>query len=193
MADQRALLVLDMVNEIVHPDGKFAALGWAAQVAERDVIAKTAAAIGQARSASVPVIYVAVGFSPGYPEWPALSPVFGGAKEYQALELGSWGTAIHAAIAPREGERVVIKHRVSPFFGTPLDVLLRTMGVSELLLGGVATDFVVLAAARDGHDRDFRIVVLEDCCAAADPAVHEAAVTLLKGTAEVADSTAALG
>ena len=82
---------------------------------------------------------------------------------------------------------------MSPFYATFLEVLLRTQGVEELLLCGVATDHVVMATARDGHDRDFSIKVLEDCCAAASRERHEAAILVLDGVAEIAISTEVFG
>lgn len=189
--EKQALLVLDLMNEIVHADGAWAKLGYGygAQAEERDVVPKTARAIERARAAGIPVIYVTVGFTDDYAEWPSGSPVFTDAgKEAGLLRLGTWNQDIHEALAPRKGEVLVTKKRVSPFYATFLEVLLRAQGIKDLLLCGVATDHVVMATARDGHDRDFKIKVLEDCCAAASPERHEAAITVLDGVAEITDS-----
>ncbi len=80
--------------------------------------------------------------------------------------LGSWGTQVHDDLRPEPGESIVVKHRVSPFYGTNLDLLLRKRSVDTLLLAGVSTDLVVLSAAREAHDRDYRVEVLEDATAA---------------------------
>jgi nicotinamidase-related amidase len=190
-ARRQALLVLDLMNEIVRADGAWAKMGYGygPQAEERDVVNKTARAIAQARDRDIPVIYVTVGFSPSYAEWPKNSPVFTEAgKEAGLLQLGTWGQQLHPDVAPAEGERLVTKKRVAPFYATDLELLLRNQGIEELLLCGVATDHVVLATARDGHDRDFTIVVFEDCCAAASPERHAAAITVLDGVATITTS-----
>jgi len=190
--EKQALLVLDMMNEIVRADGAWGEMGYGygPQAEERDVVEKTVRAVERARAAGIPVIYVTVGFSKSYAEWPSDSPVFTEeGKRDGLLQLGTWGQEIHEALAPREDEVLVTKKRVSPFYATFLGVLLRTQGTEELLLCGVATDHVVMATARDGHDRDFRIKVLEDCCAAASQERHEAAIVVLDGVAEITTST----
>ncbi len=190
--EKQALLVLDMMNEIVRADGAWGEMGYGygPQAEERDVVEKTVRAVERARAAGIPVIYVTVGFSKSYAEWPSDSPVFTEeGKKAGLLQLGTWGQEIHEALAPREDEVLVTKKRVSPFYATFLEVLLRTQGTEELLLCGVATDHVVIATARDGHDRDFRIKVLEDCCAAASQERHEAAIVVLDGVAEITTST----
>jgi isochorismate hydrolase len=50
---------------------------------------------------------------------------------------GSEGAAIHAAAAARDGEPIVVKHRISPFVGTDLETLLRANGIDTLVLAGV--------------------------------------------------------
>ncbi|MGW6361325.1 cysteine hydrolase family protein [Streptomyces sp. NPDC055092] len=175
----KALLVLDLINEIVHPDGKYAADGYHEQAVERHVIQHTADAIARARAAGIPVIYVVVGFTEGYPQWPAASPVFEKTRSDKRLLLGSWATQVHDALAPMPGEPVVAKHRISPFHGTNLEVLLRTQGIDTLLLTGVSTELVVLTTAQAAHDRDYRVQVLEDATLASDSEIHEAALKVL--------------
>jgi nicotinamidase-related amidase len=82
-------------------------------------------------------------------------------------------TAVHAAIAPEPGDIVVRKTRVGAFSTTDLDERLRALGVDTLLLAGISSSGVVLSTVRDAADRDYRIFVLEDCCADRDPDVHD--------------------
>lgn len=190
--ERPALLVLDLINEIVHPDGKYAADGYGAQARERGVLERTAEAIRRARAARIPVIYVVVGFSPGHPEWPAGSPIFEKAKDDDRLVLGTWATRVHDALAPRPQEPVVVKHRISPFHGTNLEVLLRTAGIDTLLLTGVSTELVVLTTAQAAHDRDYRVRVLEDATLAGDAEIHEAALKILSRISTVTTVAEAL-
>jgi len=91
---KQALLVLDMMNEIVRADGAWAEMGYGygPQAEERKVVEKTARAIQNARADGIPVIYVTVGFSESYAEWPSESPVFTDeGKKARLLRLGTWG------------------------------------------------------------------------------------------------------
>ncbi|MFD3546485.1 isochorismatase family cysteine hydrolase [Streptomyces sp. NPDC058655] len=192
MARRPALLVLDLINELVHPDGKYAEDGFCRAVAERGVLERAATAIERARLAGIPVIYVVVGFSPGYTDWPASSELFASARDGDRVVLGTWGTQVHDALKPAEGEPIVEKRRVSPFYGTHLDVLLRNLDVNTLLLTGVTTDLVILSTARDGHDRDYHVEVLEDATATDTREAHEAALALIARTATVSSVDQAL-
>lgn len=160
------LLVLDMQNDLVHADGPNGKSPLGAQVRDRGILEKTAAAIANARAAGVRVGYVRVGFSPDYKECPISSPVFGGAPKAGLFKLGSWGTEIHPLLAPHPDDIQVVKHRVSPFYQTNLEVQLKTLGLGRIYCCGVSTQAVVQATVRDAHDRDYEVVVLEDCCAA---------------------------
>jgi nicotinamidase-related amidase len=61
---------------------------------------------------------------------------------------------------------------VSPFYSTTLEAQLRAQGVTKIYCSGVSTQAVVQATVREGHDRDYEMVVLEDCCAAASAEEH---------------------
>jgi nicotinamidase-related amidase len=110
--------------------------------------------------------YVRVGFSPEYQECPPSSPVFAPAKKNGLFKLGTWGTEVHPALAPQPGDIMVVKHRVSPFYSTTLEAQLRANGITRIYCSGVSTQAVVQATVREGHDRDYEMVVLEDCCCA---------------------------
>jgi nicotinamidase-related amidase len=185
MARRAALLVMDLINEIVHPEGKYAGEGYLEQVTKRRVLEHAADAIARARATGVPVIYVVVGFSPDYAEWPETSPIFASAKPDRRIVLGTWATQVHDALKPQGDEPVVVKHRLSPFHGTDLDEILRGRGVDTLLLTGVTTELVVLSTAREAHDRDYRVEVLEDATATADDDLHAAAIKVLARSATI--------
>jgi nicotinamidase-related amidase len=166
------LLVLDMQNDLVHADGPNGKSPLGAQVVQRNILDKTAGVIARARAAGVRVGYVRVGFSPDYKECPTGSQVFSGAPKAGLFKLGTWGTEIHPQLAPAADDVQVVKHRVSPFHQTNLEVQLRTLGIGRIFCCGVSTQAVVQATVRDGHDRDYDMVVIEDCCAAHSAQEH---------------------
>lgn len=183
-----ALILIDFINEIVDEKGKFAGRGYPAFVKAHNVLDNVNAAITKARAKGVPIIFVCIGFSHDYREWPASSPLFGAAKKFGALQLDAWATEIHESLDKRDTDFLVTKHRVSAFYATSLEVILRTIKVDTLLLGGVATDLAVQSAAREAHDRDYRVVVLEDLCGAGNDEDHTHALRLLTKVAVVAKS-----
>ncbi|MGZ8384169.1 MAG: cysteine hydrolase family protein [Nitrospira sp.] len=183
-----AYLVLDLINDIVHPDGPNGKTGFGPEVTRRKVLENTAYALEKARKAGVRVGYVRVGFSPDYIECPASSPRFVKARERGIMKLGHWGTEVHEAVAPQKGDFDVIKHRVGPFYGTTLEPLLRAQKIETLIVSGVSTNAVVQSTVREGHDRDYRMVILEDCCSALTAEEHDTAIHLLAGFGTVTNS-----
>ncbi|MBI3067847.1 MAG: cysteine hydrolase, partial [Betaproteobacteria bacterium] len=118
-------LVLDMENDLIHEDGPNGKSPIGRQVQARAIVARTAEALKKARAAGIKVGYVRVGFSPDYRECPPSSPVFSLTKKNGLLKLGAWGTEIHPALAPAAEDFQIVKHRVSPFYSTNLEAILR--------------------------------------------------------------------
>jgi nicotinamidase-related amidase len=137
-----------------------------------DAIVRMPELIATARDAGMMVIHVVVAFRPGHPELSPRNRVFSLVKASGMLVAGSEGAAIHPAAAAREGEPIVVKHRVSPFVGTDLEMLLRANGIDTLVLGGVHTSGVVLSTVCQAVDLDYRLVVVRDCCADPDAEAH---------------------
>ncbi|GGF51394.1 isochorismatase [Azorhizobium oxalatiphilum] len=181
-------LVMDMLNDLVHPDGA-GGKSYVPQMAARDVVGRTRAAIDKARAAGALIGYVRVGFAPDYKDCPASSPVFSKARENGLFKLGSWGTEVLEALAPEPEDFDFVKHRVSPFYGTALEPALRARGITRLILSGVSTNGVVHAGAREAHDRDYACIVLEDCCAGATAEEHDNALRSMARFVSIKAST----
>jgi nicotinamidase-related amidase len=157
-----ALLVMDMQNGIVE------------RFAERSasLLATLAQTVAVARSASIPVLFVRVAFRDGAPEANARNQPFSTLAKSDTMSENSPATQIHPGVAPLAGEIMITKRRVSAFSGSDLDVVARSLGVDALVLSGIATSGVVLSTLRQAADLDFKITVLSDGCADADPEVH---------------------
>ena len=176
MATNALYLVCDMINDLVHEDGPNGKKGYGPILARRKTVANTATAIRKARAAGVKIGYVRVGFSPDYRECPPGSKIFQGAKKAGLFKLGAWGTEVHPLLAPQPEDFDIVKHRVSPFYATNLEPILRSNGIQRLYISGVSTSGAVLSAAKEGHDRDYEIYVLEDCSAALTDEQHNAVI-----------------
>jgi nicotinamidase-related amidase len=157
-----ALLVMDLQAEIVgrFPDGCV------------PLLERIATLIAAARTAQVPVIYVVVGFRPGYPEVSPRNQSFSAVTSTGKFTTQPPGADIVAAVRPQPEDVIIVKHRVGAFSATDLDMILRAKGVDTLVLTGLATSGVVLSTLRHGADADYRMIVVADCCADGDDEVH---------------------
>lgn len=138
---------------------------------------RLAGVMDTARGASIPITHVTVRFRDGYPDVSPRNKSFSRVKETGRLLDSDPGSAIEPRVAPRAGEVVVTKKRVSAFAGSDLELLLRSQGIEELILTGIATSGVVLSTLRAAADMDYRLTVIADCCADADEEVHRVLTT----------------
>jgi len=180
MSGDSIYLVLDMQNDLVHEDGASGKTAYGIQARERGIVAKTREAIDRARGSGVPVGFVRVGFSPDYREAPQNSPIFSGARKHGTFQLGQWGTQVHPDLGQQAADYEIIKHRVSPFYSTSLQAILSARGIRRIYCSGISTNAVVQSTVREGHDRDYEMVLIEDCCCALSEKEHEAAVDSLR-------------
>lgn len=159
MATQ-ALLVMDVQRVVVdrYPDPAY--------------LPRLREAIRAARAGGVPVIFVVVGFRPGYPEISTRNKMFGALARTRGVVGSDEATRVHPDVAPEPGETVVTKRRVSAFAGSDLEMVLRAGEIDHLVLTGIATSGVVLSTLRQAADLDFGLTVLADGCLDADREVH---------------------
>jgi len=157
-----ALLAMDFQAGIVE--------GYASD--RENLLNRTAGLLGAARRAKISIVYIVVGFRPGYAEVSPRNLSFSAIRQSGRFLPGDPATAIHPAVAPVEGDIVVTKHRVSAFAGTDLEMILRAKGIDHLILMGIATSGVVLSTTRHAADADYRITIVRDCCADRDEEVH---------------------
>lgn len=169
---RNAIVCIDFINEIVGASGKLATKGYFDFVTRHDTLTKLAKEQEDIRLAGGQVIHVHLGFAPDYSDHPRLSPLLGGARGAEILKLGTSSTEIVEQVAPKPGDLVIVKKRISAFYQTELERKLRDLSVEKLIIAGVATDLAVQSAARDAHDRDFQVEIAAECCAAANDEDH---------------------
>ena len=139
----------------------------------RKCLEKTLALRQAERTAGLLVCYSATVFRPGYVEVSERNKTFSERKRTGGPAIADPLKVIHPQMQPGEGEPVVGKHRVNAMFGTDLRMILGARNVDTLILLGFATSGVVLSTTRYAADADYRLFIVEDCCADADPAVHD--------------------
>ena len=175
----RALLVVDMQNGFCDPEGSFTRIDMGLEGAA-EAIHHAAIAVAQARRAGVPVVFTRHLYRPGRAdEGRALkrnSPALAGVD---GLEAGTWDAEVVAQLGCGPGDLVVDKVRFDAFQWTSLEPLLRGLGVDELVVCGVVTNICVETTIRSAFMRDFGVIMLADCCAAATRRLHELSVEVL--------------
>lgn len=177
-----AIVVIDMQNDFCHPDGWLASIGVDVAPA-RAPIAPLARLLPALRQADVPVVWVNWGNRPDKLNLsPSLLHVYKPAGEgvglgdplpsngAPVLEAGSWAAAVVDEITPQSGDIEVAKYRMSGFWDTPLDSILRNLGVTTLLFAGVNVDQCVLCTLQDANFLGYDCVLLDDCSATTSPA-----------------------
>ena len=132
-----------------------------------------ARSIAAARQAGIPIIYVVVGFRPGYPEVHPDNLAFSNIKKADLGLDHPDSYQIPSSIQPKQNDIVVTKKRFSAFAGSGLELILSGMQIRHLVLSGISTSGVVLSTLREAADKDFKLTVLVDGCYDHDETVHQ--------------------
>lgn len=167
-----ALLVIDIQHEFVDEDGAVFCVGG------KEMLPRVKTLIEACRAADIPVVYTQEVHRPSRID---MGRELDGNEPDHCL-IGSHGVEIMEEIAPEPGDLVVTKPRYDAFLGTDLEYVLNGLGVlpnDTLILCGDATNVCVHYTGAGAHQRDYRIKVVEDCCAGSSLEAHEAALAQL--------------
>lgn len=181
-----ALLLVDLQNDFLHPDGAYARGG----LSNADIAAlpaRLAPLAQEMRARGAMVIATLFTLVPGRGGEPIVSPHLKQLRPFLArgdFAPGSWGQSVVDRLQPVDAS--VEKVAYSAFYMTRLEWLLRKSGIERLVVGGIVTNGGVASTVRDAHVRDIETIVLSDGCAAFSPQVHAAALEGLRPVAEIA-------
>ncbi len=181
-----ALLVVDLQNDFLHPDGAYGRAGQGApEIAALPERVKPLADLMRTRGGLV--VSTQFTLQPGRGGEPIVSPHLKALRPFLAkgdFLPGAWGHQLVDALQP--ADVTIEKVAYSAFYMTRLEWVLRKFGVDRLLVAGIVTNGGVASTVRDAHVRDIDAIVLEDGCAAFSPEVHRTAVDALRPVGRVA-------
>ncbi|OKH29283.1 cysteine hydrolase family protein [Chroogloeocystis siderophila] len=176
-----AILVIDMQNDFCHPDGWLAHIGVDVTLA-RKPIEPINKLLPKLRDRNVPVIWLNWGNRPDLLNISAnvrhvYDPTGDGiglgdplpSNNARVLMAGSWAAAVVDELKQLPQDICVDKYRMSGFWDTPLDSILRNLGRTTLLFAGVNADQCVLVTLQDANFLGYDCVLVKDCTATTSP------------------------
>lgn len=164
-ADRAALLVIDMQNFFLDPASPTFTCGGLA------VLPRIKQLIAAFRNAGRPVIYTRHvhhpdGIDAGIMKW-----------WWQGMCVeGTPESEVHPELAPRDGEKVILKHRYSAFYNTDLETVLRGWQIEDLVISGIMTNLCCESTARDAYFRDYRLFFTADGTGSINEEMHLASL-----------------
>jgi ureidoacrylate peracid hydrolase len=170
--EKKALVVVDMQNGFLKPDGFMANAGLNIDQCIA-AVAPNQKVIAACRDAKIPVIFTRYTLRPDYKDAGLLGAIYPALKESSAMVVGTRDWEIIDELAPMSDDIIVDKQRYSAFYNTNLEVTLRALDVTLLVVTGVTTNICVESTVRDAFFRDFKVTVLEDCVGAVDEMMQQ--------------------
>jgi nicotinamidase-related amidase len=171
-----ALVIIDMQNDFLSPDGWYAASGVDIDHM-RQAIEPTKALVAAARAQDVPVIWTQHGFRDETD-----AGVFATLRDFLkdgGLRKATWGYELYAEMDARPDDWTIEKSRLSGFYATNLDLVLRGLNADTVLIAGVLTNQCVKATAVDASFRDYKPIVVKEATGTTLPHLHEPALEMI--------------
>ena len=156
-----ALLIVDMVEDFVSRDGMMYVSG------AEEIVPAIKRMSDEARSAKSPVIYICDSY--------AASDTDSGTWSQQSQERAP-GTEIISQLSPAPSDFVVRKYQYANPFSADLDMLLKELAATRLVLTGATVDVCIYFIAREAHGKGYRIIVPRGCVVALSESDEELAL-----------------
>ncbi|MEL6233611.1 MAG: cysteine hydrolase [Pseudomonadota bacterium] len=181
-----ALLLVDLQNDFLHPDGAYGRAG-VSDAAIAALPERLAPLADLMRRTGGWVLSTQFTLVPGKGGAPMISPHLKALRPFLTtgdFAPGGWGQALVETLQP--ADLSVEKVAYSAFYMSRLDFVLRRAGIERLIVGGIVTNGGVASTVRDAHVRDLAVTVLGDGCAAFSRAAHDAALRDMGSIVDVA-------
>ena len=170
------LLLIDPQNDFLHPAGWYATSG--VDIAHmRRAIEPMRALVAEALRRGIPVVWTCHGFrnATDAGTFMRMRPFL----REGGLRIGTWGYEIYGELDVARDDWIVAKSRLSAFYNTNLELILRGLDAVTLLIGGVLTNQCIAATSKDATFRDFLPVVVEEATGTTLPHLHAPALEMV--------------
>ena len=159
-----ALIVVDVQNDFAMPEGVLGKSGCDVSAAA-PMVERLKPLIDDARKAGLLVVYVRACYDEPVLSRPLAEQYARRGYTESCCLTGTWGAEFVEGIGPKglPNEVVVTKHRYSTFWGTDIDLILRSNGIETVVVTGIVTEVCVESTARDAFFRDYFLVEAADC------------------------------
>lgn len=181
VAAATALMVIDLQDDFLSPDGYFARMGYD-PTPLRGILPAVARLLDGCRRSGIRVVYTRQGYRSDladmtpYEKWRRRRS---GLEGTNVLLRGSPGFEIVPELELRAEDIVIDKTCNGAFTYTELEHVLRAQGLTHLMLTGCTTDVCVHTTLREACDRNFQCLTVSDACASGDAYAHEAALHMV--------------
>jgi len=184
-----AIVVVDMQNALISKGGMIDLLGVHDVSKRQKIIAPFKRVIDAIRTHGCKIVYTVDRCSADFRECGGPDSPFW----YKSVNLnayrdhpewrdkllirGTWGSEIVNELMPLSGDIIVESQRLSTFFGTNMDMILKMYHIKYLLFGGITTNIAVEATMRDAFYLDYFPILMADCAMNSGPPFMQEATT----------------
>ena len=183
-----AIVIVDMQNDFVHPEGAYGRAGQTSKTISA-LPARLKRVTNTARAAGGWIVSTHFTLVPGKEGEPFISEHLRALRPFLGkgdFTPGSFGHNLIDELMPADLK--VEKVAFSAFYQSRMDWILRRAGIETLVFGGIVTNGGVASTARDAHVRDYNVVILEDGCGAFSQEAHDTTIGSLATIARIAST-----
>lgn len=164
-----AVVITDMVNDFIRLDGPL-------PVGEEGlkIIPRLQTLVSSCRKMHIPIVFANDALLPN-------DFMFQSQMKPHGIR-GTAGVQVIEELGPADSDLIVHKRRLSAFFKTDLDITFKEWDIDTVVVGGVAAEVCVLSTAYDAISHNFKVIVLEDCCASRFKEIHNHIIAVLKAS-----------
>ena len=177
--NETALLVVDMHYGGGAPDGSLVQMLNVDVTEQEDIVTPMVQLKNYFNDNQMLVVNIKTEYKEDFSDWKMLAERFE-VKKYKHFVEGSADAEIIPPLMPREGEELVIKNRWNAFFGTDLDALLKSKGISNLIIVGAATDVCVLETCSYAFSLNYNCIVPVETTASFTPERKQLGLEMLR-------------